>query len=89
MKINLGSYLYYSLFWILADRCLNFDISSTIKTTHGMRDRKEKIIPITPADDGIIIKIPEISPHTPTDFLNSVLLIIEKAKSNRHIVLET
>ncbi|MDF2952275.1 MAG: hypothetical protein K0S18_1858, partial [Anaerocolumna sp.] len=36
-----------------------------MNTTQGMRDSKEKIMPNTPADEGIIIKIPEANPHKP------------------------
>jgi len=55
---------------------LNFNINNVTNTTQGMRDRKEKIIPNIPTDEGTIIKNPEVNPHRPTDLLNLVLLII-------------
>ncbi|SCP99631.1 hypothetical protein SAMN05421730_10508 [Anaerobium acetethylicum] len=68
---------------------LNFNINSVTNTTQGMRDRKEKIIPNIPADEGTIIKNPEANPHRPTDLLNLVLYIIAHENSKRHMVLKT
>lgn len=40
------------------------------KTVQGIRERSENISPIFPAVEGIIIKTPEVSPQTASDFLN-------------------
>ena len=68
---------------------MKFIISNAIKTTQGIRESKEKIIPNTPADDGIIIKNPEANPHMPTNFLNFGLFNKAKANRRRHMVLKT
>ena len=50
-------------------------ISNATNITQGIRDSKEKIMPNTPVDEGMIIKNPEANPHKPTDFLNLWLFI--------------
>jgi len=60
-----------------------------MNTIHGMSDNSENIIPILPADDGIIIKKPDIAPNMPIDFLNLGLLINMYANNSRQMVLST
>jgi hypothetical protein len=55
---------------------LNDAISKTINTIHGISDRSEKIIPIIPTEEGMIMKKPETSPHMPMALLNFGLLYI-------------
>lgn len=68
---------------------LNSCISNNIKTIHGINDNNEKIIPIRPAEDGIIIKIPERNPQKPRDFLKLGLFSNVNVKSNKAIALTT
>ena len=53
---------------------LKLTISSAINTTQGINDSREKTMPNTPADDGMVMKNPDANPHRPTDFLNLGLL---------------
>lgn len=45
-------------------------ISKATKTTQGIKESREKMMPMVPAEDGMIIKNPEANPHSPIDPLN-------------------
>lgn len=61
--------------WIKSDTIVVFEsfrkhlVNKTKNTTHGMRDKNEKHIPIIPAVDGMTISAPDIVPHIPSALL--------------------
>ena len=56
--------------------CKNLMAAITEKAYQGISEAKEKIIPIVPAVDGIIMSTPEISPIIAMFLLNTVLFNI-------------
>jgi hypothetical protein len=60
-----------------------------MNTIQGMRDAMENSMPIPPAEEGTIIRMPEANPHAPKDLGNRGLCRKPRAYSRRHRLLRT
>ena len=67
----------------------NLFVTSTKNTIQGASDASANTMPSMPADDGIIIKMPDASPHQAVALLNSGLRSITQLKISSITPLST